>query len=176
MTNQILRQATFDERLKTYELLTVAFVIFVTLLGIPLLLLWFFGFGQFVTRKRFESMECTLRERSLNFSKGVVVRVQKNVPLDKITDLAVIEGPLLRKLGLVRLKVETAGQSAGPGGALLSLIGIEDALAFRDAVLEQRDRVTAHTTGPSATANEDHTVLAEIRDALLRIEAKLSGD
>lgn len=175
MTNQVLRQATFDERLKTYELLNVAIVIFVTLIGIPLLLLWFFGVGQYVTRRRFESMECTLRERSLNFSKGVVVRVQKNVPLDKITDLAVIEGPLLRKFGLVRLKVETAGQSTGPGGALLSLIGIEGALDFRDAVLSQRDLVTAHTTGNVTPAGDDRAVLVDIRDALLRIERKLDG-
>ena len=166
---KVLREARFDPRLKTYELLYVALILAVTIFGIPLLLLWFLGIGQLITRKRYESMMCHLTERSLNFSKGFVVRVQKNVPLDKITDLGVIEGPFLRSMGLVLLKVETAGQSGT--GALLSLIGIEDALEFRDAVLKQRDKVTA---GAQAETEGD-PVLVEIRDALLRIEQKIGS-
>ena len=166
---EVLREARFDPRLKTYELLYVALILAVTIFGIPLLLIWFLGFGQLITRKRYESMMCQLTERSLNFSKGFVVRVQKNVPLDKITDLGVIEGPFLRSMGLVLLKVETAGQSGT--GALLSLIGIEDALEFRDAVLKQRDKVTA---GAQAETEGD-PVLVEIRDALLRIEQKIGS-
>ena len=170
MDSKALLVASFDERLKTYELLIGVIILLSTFIGIPLIALWLLGIGQYVSAKRFESLDCVLTERSLNFSKGVLLRVQKNVPLDKITDLAVIEGPILRRFGLVRLHVETAGQSGQ--GALVSLIGIENAMDFRDAVLTQRDRVTV-TGGSAERPSEGDPILVDIRDTLHRIEAAL---
>jgi membrane protein YdbS with pleckstrin-like domain len=52
--------------------------------------------------------------------------------------VALKEGPLLRRLGLSTLRVETAGQSSQPG-AEVNLTGIVDVHDFRDRVLMQRD-------------------------------------
>lgn len=92
-------------------------------------------------------------------------------------------GPIMRRLGLRGLSVETAGQS-GPG-SLFKLVGIEGTEEFRAAVLAQRERIagsggassTASSAGAAAgeAAVESGKLLAEIRDTLLRIEQRLDG-
>ncbi len=169
--DNVLIEAKFDPRLKTYTLVAGALLMLLPVFSIVLIPLWLLGIGQYFAGKQFDALECRLTERSLNFSRGIIFRVQKNVPLDKITDLGVLEGPLLRRFGLVRLSVETAGQSSG-SSALLSLIGIENALAFRDAVLEQRDLVTSATSSAPPEENSV-SLLTDIRDSLHRIERHL---
>jgi len=177
-TERVLRKVEFDHRLPTYFLMASSFGLLASFIGIPLLPVWLLGLGQYVHRRQYESMEAELTTRSLNVRKGFLFRTQKNIPLDKITDLALNEGPILRHLGLCSLGVETAGGGAGTGMGNVSLPGVVDALGFRDAVLEQRDLVTAGpafaTAAPvQAPVDADAATLVEIRDALLRIEQLL---
>ena len=91
----------------------------------------------------------------------------------------------MRRLGLHGFKVETAGQSTPSGGSLVNMIGIVDTPAFRKAILDQRDRlarggvsqaVLSAQEGAAADPLSDpqtHTLLTEIRDALIRIEKEL---
>ena len=172
----VLRRATFDPRLKVYGLVQGTIAMIVSIVTIPLVPFWLLGVGQMVEAKRFEALRCELTERTLNISRGVLFPVEKNVPLDKITDLAMHGGPILSYFGLTRLHVETAGQS-GPG-ALVSLVGMVDAEGFRNAVLAQRDLVSsggapAALPTPAAAANTADQTLVEIRDSLQRIEKLL---
>ena len=179
----ILREAAFNPKVRTYWLLTGAFVLTVSIVGIPLLIFWF-PIGYALTGRYMERLRCVLTEKNLHVARGVLVRQEKTVPLDKITDLAMSHGPIMRHLGLRGLSVETAGQS-GPG-SLIKLVGIEGTEEFRAAVLAQRERVGASggaASGPSSAAApageaaaESGKLLAEIRDALLRIEKRLDGD
>lgn len=175
---RILRVATFDPRLKTYWFLLTMLMFVCTIILIPLALVWIF-IGPIIHRRQYDAHECELTERTLNFRKGFLFRVQKNVPLDKITDLALNEGPVLRYLGLCSLNVETAGGGAGTATGQAVLVGIEDALDFRNAVMRQRDRVTSGgvTRTAEATANDtDQTaLLTDIRDHLARIEARINA-
>jgi putative membrane protein len=124
-------------------------------------------------------MECLLTEKALKVKKGILVRTEKTIPLEKITDMGMVQGPLMRYFGLHTLTVETAGQSGE--GALVSLTGIEDAKSFREAVLNQRDLLSSPAAAVAPVAPADapqesvgaSPLLAEIRDSLLRIEAKL---
>lgn len=125
-------------------------------------------------------MRCVLTRKNLHVARGILIRQEKTVPLDKITDLAMYHGPVMRYFGLRGLSVETAGQS-GPG-SLIKLVGIEETEGFRAAVLAQRDRIgrLGEPSAPSpgtAVADEGREesgkLLAEIRDALLRIERRL---
>jgi len=173
--DRILRKAAFDPRLPTYYLLMSSLGLALSFIGLPLLPFWVLGLGQLVHRRQYESLESELTERSLNIRRGFLFRTQKNVPLDKITDLAVNEGPVLRRLGLCSLNVETAGNTMGQA----SLPGVVDAVAFRDAVLRQRDLVTGTAAGQPAARETAHPVegaatLAEVRDALVRIERLLA--
>lgn len=142
--------------------------------AIPVVLLITF----LVMDKYLDRLSCTLTERTLEIRKGLLNRVESTVPLEKITDLQMFQGPIMRMLGLQGFKLETAGQSSGPGGSLVNMIGIVDTPGFRGAVLAQRDRM-AESGGkrrPAASETgetiDEAAVLVEIRDALLRIERK----
>lgn len=173
----VLAEAKFNPKVCTYWLLSGAVVLAVTIVFLPLVLVWFIV-GGFFTRRYLERMSCTLTDRSLKVSRGFFVRIEKTIPLDKITDLGVTQGPIMRHFELEALSVETAGQSSV--GALVRLTGIVDGRDFRDQVLRQRDLVTARPEGaPNASVAPDtsatNDLLREIRDSLQRLEQKL-GD
>lgn len=177
--DRILRRVEFDRRLKSYWLLMSSIGIAATVIGLPFLVIWLLGLGQLIHGKQFDALEAELTERSLNIRRGFLFRTQKNVPLDKITDLAVSEGPVLRALGLCSLGVETAGGGQGTTMGQAQLPGVVGAVEFRDAVLKQRDLVTAGSLGgaapaAAAVASSDAQTLTEIRDALGRIEVLLA--
>ncbi len=179
MSNEkVVWEAEFNPAVKMYWLLSGALVCVFTIVGIVFLPVWLIV-GSIITGKYLASHKCTLTNRSLKFSKGVLVRQEKTVPLDRITDVGLTQGPIMRAMDIEALSVETAGQSSV--GSLISLAGIKDGRKFRDAVLKQRDLVVgsdeirsesapAHTSAPAAGNNE---VLEQIRDTLVRIEAAI---
>lgn len=172
----VLERATFNSDVRKYWLLGGSFTLLVTIIGIPLLPFWWI-LGMWITGRYLERMECTLTKRTLIVKKGFLVRVEKTIPLDKITDLGMVEGPLMRLFDIQALSIETAGSTAQ--GALVKLQGIENAEEFRDTVLEQRDRMLEKETGETALPNghpadssaettEVVSLLREIRDELKR--------
>jgi len=184
---KILLEAEFDPRVRWYWLLSGGVFLTLIIVGIPLLPIWF-GVGWWATGKYLSRMRCALTERAVLFEKGVFVRVEKTVPLDRITDVGLTQGPIQRLFDIERLSVETAGQSA-TGGSLLNVTGIRNGRAFRDRVLERRDQVTelhreqAASESPTTTAmtsapmtTDAAGTLREIRDTLVRIERRLASD
>ena len=178
-TPQILREAEFDPKVCTYWLLSGAGALLLSVVGIVLIPFWFL-FGMLVTRKYLERMSCTLTDKSLVVRKGLLNRIEKTVPLEKITDLALKQGPIMRAMDLHTLTIETAGGSGGnAGGALVGLTGIVDCIEFRNEVLGQRDRLEdrksgGHHTAPSDSTGSDASVLEGIRDTLKRIEQHMA--
>lgn len=180
--DQVLLRAEFDPKLETYFLLQALLVLTFTLIGVVLVPLWVL-LARGLHRRQYEALSCELTTRSLNVRRGVLFKVQQNIPLDKVTDLAVYEGPLLRMLGLCSMRIETAGggQAAASGAAFLA--GMKNLDAFRERVLAQRDSIVLGDEGaPQALADDGvrrrapgtaDEVLVEIRDALLRIEGRL---
>ena len=116
---------------------------------------------------------------------GVFFRKESTIPLNRITDVRLHDGPVMRHYGLRGLKIETAGASGQDSSSEENLIGVIDAEGFRNAVLSQRQRVIDSESGarvpvatasPSAGVSSD-ALLSEIRDILARIESKLApGD
>jgi putative membrane protein len=174
---KVLLEARFNPKVKSYWLLSGTVILTATIVGIVLLPFWWI-LGQWATARYLDRMSCTLTERSLKVSRGILVRQEMTVPLDKITDVGLVEGPIMRLLDLQAVRVETAGQSTA--GAAIQLVGIDNGRAFRDEVLRQRDLVSDRggASAPAALPGTDlgagaETLLAEIRDALVRIEARL---
>lgn len=174
---KIIKTASFNEKVCTYWLLSGIIVCVVTIVGIPFLLLWI-PIGLYLTKRYLERMECILTEKSLKVHKGIFTRVEKTIPLEKITDLGLVQGPIMRHFGIHQLTVETAGQSQG--GPLVSLTGIKDVKDFRETVLEQRDTLReskpreAVPASPSAQSEDQKSLLTDIRDSLQRIETLLA--
>jgi putative membrane protein len=159
-------KAAFNPVVKTYIYLYVGCILLVSVIGIPLLIFWLLGVGQWYSKHYFEKLECEITERTLRFKKGILVQIEKTIPLENIQDITFIEGPLLRHFNLCMLKVETAGHSNPANGNEMSLIGIVDAPNFRKLVMDQRQRITEKV-------KSNDNVLVEIKDSLLRIEENL---
>ncbi len=175
---KIIWDAEFNDAVTTYWLLNGALICVLTVVGIVLLPVWFI-IGKWATRKYLASHRCTLTNRSLKVNKGVFVKIEKTVPLDRITDVGIIQGPIMRYFDIEALSVETAGQSSA--GALVQMAGIKKGREFRDAVLAQRDRVVGSQEDPGSTAavaalaSPSHDVvglLQRIAETLERIESK----
>ena len=120
-------------------------------------------------------MSARLTARALEIRKGVFFRTEATIPLNRITDARLHDGPLMRLNNLRSVKVETAGQS-GDGGSEGDLIGVIDAPGFRDAVLAQRqkdlDAETSAPAAPSALDGDALKILTQIRDILERMERR----
>jgi putative membrane protein len=174
---QIIWDAEFNDAVTTYWLLNGTIICVVTIIGLVVLPLWLI-LGKWATRKYLASHRCSLTTRTLKVSKGILTRVEKTVPLDRITDLGIIQGPIMRYFDIEALSVETAGQSSE--GSLVKLAGIKNGRAFRDAVLEQRDKVVGSfdesTSKPILPVGREDSrtsqLLEEISQTLKRIEAK----
>lgn len=177
---RILQEPTFSPKAITYHVMPLVVLLCITIIGIPLaiilglLLRWYYT-------AYYRRLRVILTSRDLKVHRGILNREEKTIPLEKITDLAVFQGPIMRYFGIKGIRVETAGQTSGMG-ALVTVIGIEDTDDFRDMVLNQRDRVTDRDDAPTstpaiATASNATTVdgamlqtLQDMRDSLQRIE------
>lgn len=154
----------FNPIIKTYILFYVGLIMIISIIGIPLAILWFLGVGQWYSKHYFEKLSCELTEKNLRFRKGILIQVEKTIPLENIQDMTFVEGPLLRAFNLTMIKVETAGQSQHSGNEM-SLIGIYNSEIFRDKVLERRLNIVNRRHG-----NEENDSLASIATTLKSIE------
>ncbi|GBL04966.1 PH domain-containing protein [Glaciecola sp. KUL10] len=176
MQEKVILKASFNPKVKTYWMLLSVIFSSIFIISIPLvpfvLLITFL-----VSSAVLKAMSAELLERKLVVKRGVWFKIEKSIPLEKITDVGMMQGPLMRMFGLYRLDFETAGQS-GPG-ALVSMIGINQAEAFRERILQQKDLLqgkpvvnessseTAITDGVSAQQ------FAELLKSVQRIEVLL---
>jgi len=165
-------KATFNPSITSYLYWYVAFVLLVTIIGIPLMIVWLLGFGQYYSQRYYDHLECSLTDRHIQFRKGVMFKVEKTIPLENIQDLTFIQNPLLNAFNLRILKIETAG-SSNPQGSDMQLIGIENMEHFKDTVMSQRDALRLQSREPASIGStasignaEVVELLKEIRDLL----------
>ena len=125
-------------------------------------------------------LSARLTTQAVEIRKGVFFRKESTIPLNRITDVRLHDGPIMRHYGPPRsCSVETAGQAGQNAGSEGDLIGIIDAPAMRDAILRQRQVVLSGEETPAVApaAAGDSQLLTEIRDILARIEGRLpAGD
>ena len=171
----IIKQAEFNPKIKQYILLVVAFLLLISVMGIPILIIWFLGLGQYMSQRYFDNLECKLTNRHLEFKKGVLFKIEKTIPLENIQDLTFIENPFLKYLDLRILKIETAGQS-NPKGSDMKLIGIIESSKFKEQVLKQRQFLqSGNQTKNETTISSIHKtnmLLEDIRNLLNDIKNK----
>ncbi|MCY7363698.1 MAG: hypothetical protein LH629_16765 [Ignavibacteria bacterium] len=78
----LFERVSFNPIVKTYIFVYVAFTLFCTIIGIPLMVIWLCGFGQWYSRHYYEKLECELKERALRFQKGIILNIEKTIPLE----------------------------------------------------------------------------------------------
>ncbi|MBS1560291.1 MAG: PH domain-containing protein [Bacteroidetes bacterium] len=145
---------TFNQLIRPYLVLRIGFAMAITVIGLPLAVIWFCGVGQWWARHYFQKLQCTLDDHAVRFRKGIIVEVEKTIPLENIQDVTFIEGPILRRFDLAMLRFETAGYSERQSHAM-SLVGIINAHTFRDQILAARDalRRQGHPTTSTSTTS-----------------------
>ena len=161
--------AQFNPLIRPYLVVSIGFAMVVSIIGLPLALIWFCGVGQWWARHYFDLLQCELGDRTLRFRKGILFQVEKTIPLENIQDVTFIEGPLLRHFHLSTLKFETAGHSAGQAHDM-HLTGIIDAHEFRNRIIEAREALRAQRVGHAAAGNATGAVPTE---TLERIATRL---
>jgi putative membrane protein len=174
METNVIKEATFNPKIKTYILFVVSFFFIISIIGIPFLIIWFLGLGQYVSSRFYNNLHCQITSRNLEYKKGVLFKVEKTIPLENIQDLTFIENPLLKYFDLRILKIETAGQS-NLKGSDMKLIGIVDASNFKKQVLKQREFIQSNKsefTETNSSNQKTDILLEEIRDILNDIKNK----
>lgn len=167
----LLLRGTFSQKLRIYLFCYFTAVIAATVVGIVVLPIWLV-IGPYWVKRYHAALRCEVTDRNVVIGKGLLFRRELTIPLDKIQDISIREGPLLSAFGLLQLRIETAGQSSSPGGKSdADLVGLIDARTLRDRILEQRDVLAVPDAAP---IDSDRQILTDMRDALLRIEALLA--
>lgn len=170
MSEKTIISATFNPAVKTYWLISLLLVSTFTIVGIPFLIISIPLFFL-ISSKILAAMSAIVTERKLVVKRGVFNKEEKSIPLEKITDVAMVQGPLMRVFNLYRLSFETAGQSAQ--GALVSLIGINDADTFRETILAQKDKLLTGGSTVTEPKSDEAYDMKELIASVKRIEQLL---
>ena len=175
---EVIAIAKFEQGFIGYSWILAMVLLISTFVGIILIPIWLL-FGRIVHKKQLENCSLILTKNGIKIKKGWIFKAQQNIPLDKLTDISIHEGPLLNFYGIVKIAIETAGATP------FHLTGLSRPIAtkFRDVVMEQRDALAsltasgANTSAGSAgdVASQSNDVLVEIRDILQQINTSLSN-
>jgi membrane protein YdbS with pleckstrin-like domain len=169
-------RAEFNPLIRPYLVVTIGLTLVSTIIGLPLALIWFCGVGQWWARHYFAKLECCLGDKTLRYRKGILVQIEKTIPLENIQDVTFIEGPLLRHFHLSTLKFETAGHTAGQANNM-QLTGIINAHEYRNQILAAREALKQRPQPalPAATTTIHNEVQATQQLATLQnIEQRLN--
>ncbi len=182
----ILNEASFSPRVKTYIFFVVLVFLFSTVIGILLVPFWVLGVGQWLSGKYFKTLSCRITNKNLKFSKGLIIHIEKTIPLENIQDLSFVGGPVLRYFGLTLIRIETAGGGGGHHNQnMMSMLGINHAEQFKTEILQQREKIirekhgyaSANPVGQGISSSNlnDSQLLVDIKNELIGIRKALEN-
>lgn len=90
-----------------------------------------------------ESLDYWIEGTTLRINQGIVVRKSKSIPLDRVSDIELVQGPLMRMCGIWSLRIQTAGSTQqSPEGTIW---GARHPESVRDTIVKIRDQAACHT-------------------------------
>ena len=124
----------------------------------------------------FFSIHYSIDGRYVAKASGVLWKVRRSVPLEKITNIDVRQGPVERLLGFGRIWIFTP--STGGVSPEETLLGVDGPYEMKQTIIEgceSAKRTAGATAGAEAGESESTAVpvLKEILNTLRRIEEKL---
>lgn len=90
---------------------------------------------------RWSRFSFRVADDQIRIDSGVISRVHRSIPFDRIQDVDISQGPLARLLGVAKLKFETGGGSGGTEEGVLEAIALERAQELRQLVRARRSGV-----------------------------------
>ncbi len=107
--------------------------------GVVMAILHSFTLGPWLSRKQSQALHYWLEGGTLRVDQGVFFLKRKAIPLDRVTDVVLAQGPLMKLCGIWELRIQTAGMGQGVPEA--ALYGLSEPEAVRDMLLAARDDV-----------------------------------
>ncbi|MDD4255539.1 MAG: PH domain-containing protein [Methanofollis sp.] len=101
----------------------------------------------------------------MTWKRGVWFRGTGIVPYNRITNVDIVQGPLMRVFGISDLRIQTAGYSA-QAQAEIRIQGVEEPEEVRELIMAQvrgRPPVAATTGGEETVPAPEDAVLAELQ-------------
>ena len=176
ITGETLYEAEFDPKFMPYATWLVSLYLTISVAGVILIPFWLI-ISRWYCPEYMRRISARVTTSAVEIRQGVFFRKETTIPLNRITDVRLHDGPLMRYHGLRGLEIETAGQAGPQAGSTGNLIGVIDALEMRNLILVQRQKAmgAVTTTETSATVAGSDNILVEIRDILARIEGRLGS-
>jgi putative membrane protein len=110
----------------------------------------FSGVALFLYWKRFQFR---VGANEIRIDSGIVSRTHRSIPFDRVQDVDITQGPVMRLLGLATVKFETGGSAAaGAEEGVLQAISLERAQELR--ALIRAHRAGAVETSPAESESE----------------------
>ncbi|MDO9523890.1 MAG: PH domain-containing protein [Methanocorpusculum sp.] len=100
------------------------------------------------SRLYYASVVYHLNDTEMTWKRGVWFRKTGIVPYNRITNVDIVQGPVMRIFGISNLKIETAGGNSGKNSAEIQLEGIADPEPLRAMIM---DFVRGNVPSPAAT-------------------------
>lgn len=143
------KEIEFDrEKFGRFMMLNILFpcaiFIFFFGIGIVIAVIYYFFVAPWLIPMQKDALRYRLDDKTLRAEQGVVFLSRKAIPLDRITDIHLFQGPLMRFCGIWAMHVQTAGTGMGtPEVTLYAVLRPEEVreeiLAARDAYLHHRN-------------------------------------
>jgi uncharacterized membrane protein YdbT with pleckstrin-like domain len=131
-----------------------------------------------ITRLGYEKRWYVVTDRSLRVREGVVIVREMTITIANVQNLAVLQGPIQRVLGLADLQVETAGGGGSHGGKehgtnlhTAWFRGIDNAEEVK-ALIQERLRKLKDAGLGDHDDRETHDTTHEFLDALREVHAE----
>ena len=151
------------------------FIAACAILLLILIALYLFWVGRYYQTIFFE-----LKDDEVTWKRGVWFRMTGIVPYDRITNIDIYQGPLMRHFGFSSIKLQTAGYSAQARSEIV-LEGIVEAEDLRETIrslIRESRKVTGPTDATGATAragtfaSPEETLIGEVRAIRQLLEKK----
>ena len=107
-------------------------------LGLVVAIVYAVFFGTWLPRRQAHALSYRLEGTTLRIDQGVYFLKRKAIPLDRVTDIVLTQGPIMRWCNIWRLDIQTAG--SGQQQAEGYLYALTDPQTVRDPRLNSRDQ------------------------------------
>jgi len=108
------------------------YIMFSALLFFAIVIACVFGWVQLY----YKSVVYHLNETEMTWKRGVWFRKTGIVPYNRITNIDISQGPVMRIFKISNLQIQTAGSSGNKNSSEISIIGMEDAEPLRAFIMD----------------------------------------
>lgn len=130
------------------------------------------AFYLFWVRLYYGTIFFELKDDEMTWRRGVWFRMTGIVPYDRITNLDIYQGPLMRFFSISCIRIQTAGYSVQRNRSEITLEGIVEAEELRETIRSRIREARAHAGPSDATGTQARRPAAGDRDTALIDEVR----